>query len=216
MSLPSEQTLLITGVNGFLGLHVAREALERGYHVRGTVRSETSAAKVRDLLAKYDPRLSLSIVPDLTMSERYESAFSGTTEPITGIINVAAPFSIKVEDSTRDLLDPAIKSAAGVLEVTKRFGSNVRRVVNTSSFAAILDLKMGYRPGYTYTEEDWNPTTYEEAVGADPTTAYAVVVTGNGSQGRTFAGDGELWLMMLVSNAVWVGESYYYKHLPHV
>lgn len=107
------------------------------------------------------------------MSERYESAFSGTAEPITGVINVAAPFSIKVEDPTRDLLDPAIKSAAGVLEATKRFGSNVRRVVNTSSFAAILDLKKGYRPGYTYTEEDWNPTTYEEAVGADPTTAYA-------------------------------------------
>jgi hypothetical protein len=32
----------------------------------------------------------------------------------------------------------------------------------------------------------------------------ATSVTGNGSQGRTFAGDRELWLMMLVSNAVWV------------
>ena len=173
MPLPSEQALLITGANGFLGMHVVREALERGYHVRGTVRSESSAAKVRDLFAKYDSRLSLCVVPDLTTTEFYESAFSGTMKPITGVINVAAPFSFNVEDTTRDLLDPAIKSAAGVLEATKLFGSNVRRVINTSSFAAILDLNQGYRPGYTYTEEDWSPTTYAEAVGTDPVTAYA-------------------------------------------
>jgi nucleoside-diphosphate-sugar epimerase len=173
MSSPSEQTLLITGANGFLGLHVVREALERGYHVRGTVRSEISAAKVRGLFAKYDSRLSLSIMPDLTKKELYESAFSGTRKPITGVINVAAPFSLKVEDTTRDLLDPAIKSAAGVLEATKLFGPNVRRIVNTSSFGAVLDMSQGYRPGYTYTEEDWNPTTYTEAVGSDPATVYA-------------------------------------------
>jgi nucleoside-diphosphate-sugar epimerase len=152
MSSPSEQTLLITGANGFLGLYVVREALERGYHVRGTVLSEISAAKVRGLFAKYDSRLSLSVIPDLTKKELYESAFSGTRKPSTGVINVAAPFSLNVEDTTRELLDPGIKSAAGVLEATKLFGPNVRRIVNTSSFGTVLDMSQGYRPGYTYTE----------------------------------------------------------------
>jgi nucleoside-diphosphate-sugar epimerase len=33
--------------------------------------------------------------------------------------------------------------------------------------ASILDLSKGNRPGYTYTDEDWNPATYEEALKND-------------------------------------------------
>lgn len=34
----------------------------------------------------------------------------------------------------------------------------------TSSFASILDPSKGNRPGYTYSEKDWNPITEEEAI----------------------------------------------------
>lgn len=53
MTSPSEQTLLITGANGFLAGHVIKEALEQGYDIRGTVRSPESAKEVRDLFAEY-------------------------------------------------------------------------------------------------------------------------------------------------------------------
>lgn len=33
----------------------------------------------------------------------------------------------------------------------------------TSSFAAIVDPGKGLAPGYTYSEDDWNPITREEA-----------------------------------------------------
>ena len=36
--------------------------------------------------------------------------------------------------------------------------------VITSSFAAILDPKQPTRPGYVYSEKDWNPITEEEAI----------------------------------------------------
>lgn len=36
--------------------------------------------------------------------------------------------------------------------------------VITSSFAAILDPKQSTRPGYVYSEKDWNPITEEEAI----------------------------------------------------
>ena len=39
----------------------------------------------------------------------------------------------------------------------------MKRVVITSSFASILDIDQGTRSGYTYTENDWNPVTYETA-----------------------------------------------------
>lgn len=34
----------------------------------------------------------------------------------------------------------------------------------TSSFAAINDREKGLRPGYVYSEKDWNPVSPEEAV----------------------------------------------------
>ena len=33
----------------------------------------------------------------------------------------------------------------------------------TSSFAAMMDGSLGNRPGYTYSEKDWNPVKPEEA-----------------------------------------------------
>ena len=41
----------------------------------------------------------------------------------------------------------------------------------------MVDLMKGYRPDYTYSEKDWNPVTYEQAL-AGPASAllsYAVV-----------------------------------------
>ena len=173
MTSPSEQTLLITGANSFVGGHIITEALSRGYNVRGTARSESSIAKAKDLFdSKYASQISFAAVSDITKPELYESAFAGTDKPITGVINVAAPFALKVEDNKRDLLDPAVAGALGIMEAVKRFGTHVQRIVTTSSFASIVDIGQGYRPGYTYTEKDWNPMGYDEAAKADGTTAY--------------------------------------------
>ena len=41
----------------------------------------------------------------------------------------------------------------------------------TSSFASILNGALGNRPGYTYSEKDWNPITLEEAI-QNPSNGY--------------------------------------------
>ena len=172
MSSPAEQTIIVTGANSYVAGHVIRVALEKGYHVRGTVRSEASAAKPRETFASYGSKLTFAIVSDITKADLYAAAFADTAAPVTGVINVAAPFALKVEDNRRDLLDPAVGGATAILEAARLYGPAVRRVVNTSSFAAILDMGQGYRPGYTYSERDWNPMTYDEAAAADGVTAY--------------------------------------------
>ncbi|KAL6693728.1 hypothetical protein J3F84DRAFT_379767 [Trichoderma pleuroticola] len=172
MSAPSEQTLIVTGANGFVALHIIKQALDRGYNVRGTVRSVSSAGKVRSIFADYGDKFTVAIVPELNKKELYEPAFVGTSKPVTGVINVAAPFSLKVDDVVTQLLDPAVECVISMLEATRQYGPAVRRVVNTSSFACILDLSQGYRPGYTYSEKDWNPMTHAEAAKADNATAY--------------------------------------------
>jgi nucleoside-diphosphate-sugar epimerase len=40
-----------------------------------------------------------------------------------------------------------------------------------------LDVKAGLRPGYVYTEADWNPMTVEETEEAGPSAAYLVSKT---------------------------------------
>ena len=44
----------------------------------------------------------------------------------------------------------------------------MKRVVVTSSFAAIIDGSKGMRSGYTYSEKDWNPITEEQAYQTAP------------------------------------------------
>jgi nucleoside-diphosphate-sugar epimerase len=89
------------------------------------------------------------------------------------VIDTYQPFVFDIKDTRRDLLDPAINGAVMVLEATAIYGAgSVRRVVTTASFASNLDLLAGKRPNYTYTEQDWNPMTYEEATKTDPTAAY--------------------------------------------
>lgn len=172
MSSPSEQTLLVTGANGFVALHIVRESLEKGYYVRGTVRSESSIAKIRDTFSQYADKLSLVVVPDITVPENYAPAFANPVKPITGVHSIAAPFTLKVEDNARDLLDPAVAGAVSILEAARKYGPEARRVVHISSFAAINFLLKGARPGYTYTEKDWNDMSYEEAAQSNGVIAY--------------------------------------------
>jgi nucleoside-diphosphate-sugar epimerase len=172
MSSPSEQTILVTGANGYIGGHVLKVALEKGYHVRAVVRGEKSSQKFRTIFASYGDQLSWAYVPDMTVVDDYASAFENPPKPITGIIHLASPFTLHVKDNKHDLLEPAVKGAVGILEAAKRYDSDsLRRVVLTSSFASIIDMTKGYRPGYVYTEKDWNPQGWETA-DLDGSTAY--------------------------------------------
>ena len=45
--------VLLTGISGFLGGHVALELLRRGFRVRGSVRDLGKAEKVRDTMARH-------------------------------------------------------------------------------------------------------------------------------------------------------------------
>ncbi len=165
MTSPSSQTLLVTGASGYIAGHIIKLALEKGYNVRGTVRSESSAAKLRGTFSAFSSQLSTAIVADITTPDAYARAFEAGGASVTGIIHTASPFPLQVENNERDLLRPATKGAVAILEAAQRHGKGkVRRVVSTSSFAAIMDVARGMRPGFTYSEADWNPMTYDEAV----------------------------------------------------
>lgn len=80
------------------------------------------------------------------------------------VSSTASPFTFAVDDIQRDLLDPAVNGTNSILFAVHAHAPTVKRIVITSSFASIADPELGDRPGYTYSEKDWNPITHEQAL----------------------------------------------------
>lgn len=62
----STGTVLITGLNGFVGMWMARALLEHGYSVKGTVRSSVKASHPKQYFSKYGDKLEIVIVEDIS------------------------------------------------------------------------------------------------------------------------------------------------------
>jgi nucleoside-diphosphate-sugar epimerase len=170
-----QETVLMTGANGYVGLHVTYQCLAKGWAVIGMVRSRGAEYRLQSIFpdAFSSSQLTISVVSDIIKPEQYEPAFQVEGKQVTAVINTASPLINEPQDVRTQVLDPAIQSSTALLEAVLRLGGgSVRRVVHTSSCGAVLNVSLGLAPGKTYTPEDWNPTTYEEAAEGGPGLAY--------------------------------------------
>ena len=71
------------------------------------------------------------------------------------MIHTASPFHYNVTDVQKEMLDPAINGTVGILKAIKKNAPSVKRVVITSSFAAMLTP--GKPAGSVYSEVDSCP-----------------------------------------------------------
>lgn len=81
-ALPSRATVLVTGVNGLIGSHVADQLLEHGYKVRGTVRdTQKSSWAVEFFEKKFGPGLfDLVEVQDITKEGAFDRFLEGKSQ----------------------------------------------------------------------------------------------------------------------------------------
>ncbi|AEQ50621.1 NAD-dependent epimerase/dehydratase family protein [Pelagibacterium halotolerans] len=125
--------VLLTGVSGFLGGHVALELLKSGYTVRGSVRNLSRADKVRATLEKAgadSARLEF-VALDLESDEGWQEAMDG----VRFLQHTASPFVLQMPSDKNDLIRPAVEGTERALNAA--LAANVERVVLTSSMAAI-------------------------------------------------------------------------------
>lgn len=146
--MPNE-TVLVTGASGFIAIHCAAQLLEKGYRVRGSLRSLTREAELRATIAKLaeaGDRLSF-IEADLLNDTNWDDAMNGCGY----VLHVASPFPLGEPQDENDLIRPAVEGTLRVLRAASRAG--VGRVVQTSSVAAIA---YGQKPGRVLDENDWS------------------------------------------------------------
>ncbi|KAI9893706.1 MAG: methylglyoxal reductase (NADPH-dependent) gre2 [Vezdaea aestivalis] len=156
--------VLLTGGSGFVALHILSILLERGHSVVTTVRSPEKGDKIKTLFSNASKsQLNFVIVKDIAVEGAFDKAVI-SDPPFDTVIHTASPFRFDVTDVQTQLLDPAVIGTTGILRSIKSLAPSVRRVVITSSFASIIDGSKGDRPGYVYSEKDWNPITLEEAL----------------------------------------------------
>jgi nucleoside-diphosphate-sugar epimerase len=133
-----------------------------------TVRSDEKGQKILENHKDIpQSKLSYIIVKDIAQEGAFNDAVV-SDPPFEAVVHTASPFHFNITDPKKDLLDPAIIGTTGILKAIKAKAPNVKRVAITSSFAAIVNVK-GHPKSYS--EENWNPVTMDEALG-DPMTAY--------------------------------------------
>jgi nucleoside-diphosphate-sugar epimerase len=127
-------TILVTGGSGFIGSHCILQLLAAGHQVRTTVRNLKREAEVRALLkqggAEPGDRLSF-FAANLENDAGWPQAVAGCDY----VLHVASPLPAAVPKDENELIVPAREGTLRVMRAARDAG--VKRVVQTSSFAAI-------------------------------------------------------------------------------
>ncbi|MFZ4522456.1 MAG: NAD-dependent epimerase/dehydratase family protein [Bacteroidales bacterium] len=160
-TIDKTKPVMVTGATGYVAGWLIKKLLEEGFTVHAAVRNPQNqdAKKYLDAIASTSGGTIRYFKADLLTDGAYDAAMEGCEL----VFHTASPFTSKIKDAQRDLVDPALLGTKNVLGSVNRTES-VKRVVLTSSCAAIIgDAKdcLGYPNGIA-TEAQWNHSSTVE------------------------------------------------------
>ncbi|KAL4253690.1 NAD(P)-binding domain superfamily protein [Abortiporus biennis] len=146
--------ILVTGANGYIALWVVKSLLEKGFSVRGTVRSEAKVNHLKETFKSFGDKFEVVVVEDITKDGAFDEAVKG----IDAIEHTASPFHFNAVDP-QELIVPAVGGTVSVLQSALKYGTDVKRVIVLSSCAAVLEPLTTPK---TFNEENWNNLSIQE------------------------------------------------------
>ncbi|MCC7119271.1 MAG: aldehyde reductase [Anaerolineales bacterium] len=156
--MSTQTPILVTGASGFIAIHTIAQLLQKGYAVRGTLRSLAKEAEVREAISRLgqDPASALFVSANLNQDAGWREAL----ENVATVLHIASPFPLDEPEDEDELIKPAVEGTLRVLRFAHEAG--VKRVVQVSSNAAV---SAGHTAeNRTFTEADWS--IVENKIGA--------------------------------------------------
>lgn len=167
-------TVLVLGASGFIAQHIVKLLIEKKYNVVGTVRLPAKGDKLQRNLAGTGGDFSYAVVKDIAEDGAFDEVFASHPE-IDVVLHTASPFFYDTTDPEKDLIVPALNGTKNVLKViqaqVKAGTCRIKRVVITSSDAALYSAEDEQNAELSFDETSWNNISYEDAV-KDPISAY--------------------------------------------
>lgn len=181
-AIPQGSTVLVTGVNSYLGSHIADQLLIAGYKVRGTARDAAKAKWAQDVFDKKHGtgKFESVIVSNMNAEGAYDEAVKGTalylrlisdvrspTHPalgqfrslgVTGVAHVASNVSFSPDPNV--VITETVEGALNALRAAAKEPS-VKRVVVTSSTAATPSVELN--TPFEITPEMYNDNAIKQA-----------------------------------------------------
>ncbi|OAQ59147.1 NAD dependent epimerase/dehydratase family protein [Pochonia chlamydosporia 170] len=149
-SVPTGGLILVTGATGYIASVIIHVFLQRGYAVRGTVRSIASSGWMK---AYFGSNFELVEVADIYAPGAFQEAMKG----IDGVAHVA--MDMDMNPKNQGIIGKTIQSNLRLLEAAANEGS-VKSVVITSSLAACAIPTTG--TPYTINPSTWNNVAIEQ------------------------------------------------------
>ncbi|KAG1658588.1 hypothetical protein FOA52_016200 [Chlamydomonas sp. UWO 241] len=144
-------TIALTGATGFVAGSILQRLLALGHTVHGTCRDPAKAKALMELPGA-SVRLKL-FAADLTTPGAYDEAFQGCD----AVVHCASPYISTVKpgkEAQEKLVKPAVQGTENVLASVNKVAT-IKRVVLTSSCAAIYGIPGELGKDHVYTEADW-------------------------------------------------------------
>lgn len=141
-------------------MHTVQELVKKGYNVVGSVRSVEKGEYVKKAAGG---NFSYEIVENITDDGAFDE-FVKKHSDATVFLHTASPFHYDISDVENDFLKPAVYGTKNALQAIKKYGPNIKRVVITSSFAAIASRVQAMQPDLVLDENSWNDLTWEKVL----------------------------------------------------
>ncbi|MDE0348870.1 MAG: NAD-dependent epimerase/dehydratase family protein [Gammaproteobacteria bacterium] len=174
---PTDGPVAVTGCSGFTGAHMVRELAIHGYRVRACIR-DAGSWRGQDAVAYLERVPNVEIVDgcDLFVPGSYDAAFAGCT----GVFHTAAVLGNSADgksqplgsgDVAQDVYDGGLAGTRNVIDAVNASGA-VRRLLYTSSMAAVRPRGAPAPDGYEWTETDWASDGANDADWNHPRNSY--------------------------------------------
>lgn len=149
----------VSGATGFIAQHVIKVLISKNYQVIGSVRSKDKGEGLKE---SFGSNFNYELVEDIGVEGAFDESLQKNPD-ISVFLHTASPFHFNVTNPEKELLHPAVEGTKNALQAILKYGKNIKRVVVTSSYAAVADASKENDNSVTLTEDSWNEISWEDA-----------------------------------------------------